>query len=59
MKNLVYKEEIGNENILRKIIINKYEGIKNKSRLMRKIKKKFMKRILLRVDEERKHFETI
>lgn len=59
MKNLVYKEEIGNENILRKIMINKYEGIKNKSRLMRKIKKKFMKRILLRVDEERKHFETI
>lgn len=40
-------------------MINKYEGIKNKSRLMRKIKKKFMKRILLRVDEERKHFETI
>lgn len=36
LKNLVYKK-IENENILRKIIINKYEDIKNKSRLMVKI----------------------
>lgn len=53
----MHKEE--NENILRWIIINNCEDIKNKSRLMRKIRKNFMKSILLCIEEAGQHFEHL
>lgn len=42
-----YKNEIENENILKIRIVTECENTKNKSRLIRRIKKNFIKRISL------------